>query len=488
MRHFSKVLTGFTIVFALFIITNVNVKAAEDIPIKCEYEPVQGVNPDYQTMNCLLTETALANNIPPEIVKAIAEGESGDWKHFDENGEVIITDDNGIGIMQITNKANYDEDRLKNDILYNIQSGVEILDYMFERADLPTINGGESDVIEHWYFAVMAYNGTKPVNSPIVQATGEKNTNAYQEKIFNIIENFNLVELKNLPFTRDDFEYDSNSDDNIEFVTMNYDFDLPLTKSRHHFQKGYEAKATSTVNVRTGPTTDSTSKGKLSAGEVVKITGAYIYEEVKNRKNHFVWYPIKRKDGTTGYVASSYLKFNFNDVPIGHYAEEEIYYLYDRSILLGIGDGKFGLEQELTRWQAVLLLNRANHVSLENRPDPGFTDVPEDYQYYKDIAAAVDEGLFNGVSETEFNPNATLTRREMAVVLQRLYEFPDTSSKHPFTDVPDGKWYSDAINRLYHAGITDGMTATTFGPLQNVTREQFAVFLVRSMNEEYRMR
>ncbi len=102
--------------------------------------------------------------------------------------------------MQVTNQAGYDQDRLKNDIVYNIQAGVEILARMFERTDLPSINDGDRDVLENWYFAVMAYNGTKPVNSPIVQATGERNPGAYQEKIFRIIEKSGINRLSRAAF------------------------------------------------------------------------------------------------------------------------------------------------------------------------------------------------------------------------------------------------------------------------------------------------
>ena len=208
---------------------------ANDIANTCEYDSASKGNPDYSTMNCLLTETALSYDVPPEIVKAIAEGESGNWRHFDENGEVIVTADNGIGIMQITNRSGYDQDKLKSDILYNIKAGVETLDDMFKRTDLPSINGGERDVLEHWYFAIMAYNGVKPVNSPIVQATGKRNANAYQEKIIKKIKEFQLMDLTELPFSSEDFQYDSNSRENINFLRMNYDFNLPLTKSKYFF-------------------------------------------------------------------------------------------------------------------------------------------------------------------------------------------------------------------------------------------------------------
>ena len=58
---------------------------ANDIASTCGYDSTSKVNPNRSTMNCLLTETALSYDVPPEIVKAIAEGESGNWRHFDQN-------------------------------------------------------------------------------------------------------------------------------------------------------------------------------------------------------------------------------------------------------------------------------------------------------------------------------------------------------------------------------------------------------------------
>ncbi|WP_227493893.1 hypothetical protein [Bacillus cereus] len=59
-------------------------------------------------MNCLLTNTALKANIPPEVVKSVATQDSG-WKQFDGNGQLIIAQDGGIGIMQVTNQPQYDQ-------------------------------------------------------------------------------------------------------------------------------------------------------------------------------------------------------------------------------------------------------------------------------------------------------------------------------------------------------------------------------------------
>ena len=247
---------------------------------KIEYNGEQGVNPDFQTMNRLLTEMALKYDVPPEDVKAVAEKESGDWRHFDENGEAIVTSDNGIGIMQVTNQSGYNVDDLKNDIVYNIEAGVQILDKMFERSDLPSINSKdnskERDVLEYWYFAIMAYNGTKPVNSPIVQDDGSRNLEAYQEEVYSYLDTYGGVKITNLPFTREDFRYDPDSTNNIELVTKDYHFNVPFTKSKHYFKEGQKVEVTANnVRVRQRATTNNHNSATLNAGEILTITGPF---------------------------------------------------------------------------------------------------------------------------------------------------------------------------------------------------------------------
>ena len=216
----------------------------------------------------------------------------------------------------------------------------------------------------------MAYNGTKPVNSPIVQEDGSRNLEAYQEEVYSYLDKFGGVKITNLPFTQEDFQYDPDSPKNIEFVTKDYHFNIPFTKSKHYFKEGQKVEVT-TNNVKLRPSaTTNKEKAILNAGEILTITGPFRYDEVSTKKNHFVWYPVKRSDGTTGFVASSYLELQFHDVPNNHYAEDAIDYLVDRSILYGVGNDNFGMGDPLTRWQAVLLITRANNVSLENRPDP----------------------------------------------------------------------------------------------------------------------
>ncbi|WP_110111823.1 S-layer homology domain-containing protein [Bacillus sp. CGMCC 1.16541] len=270
-------------------------------------------NPSYQQINALLTEAALKENIPPEVVKAVATQESGKWTQFNSDGTPVASDDGGIGIMQITNHPGYDEQKLKTDIQYNIEAGIAILNEKYNSTSLPKVTGASRDDMESWYFAVMAYNGIKPVNSPTEQLTGNKNTKAYQEQVFARILQDSLWgnrTFADFGFTPADFDYDRNSTESIKFVKKAYTLSQPMNKTTYKFKKGDEVTVTaSEVNVRKEATTESQAVGKLASGTKLTIAGPFVYEKNEQKENKFVWYPVRTSDNkVVGYIASSYLK------------------------------------------------------------------------------------------------------------------------------------------------------------------------------------
>ncbi|MGM9599110.1 MAG: S-layer homology domain-containing protein, partial [Faecousia sp.] len=114
-----------------------------------------------------------------------------------------------------------------------------------------------------------------------------------------------------------------------------------------------------------------------------------------------------------------------------------------------------------------------------------FTDISEDDWFYDGVKYAVESGLMNGVSEDEFAPDDTLTRAMLVTILYRLAGAPavDENAKIIFTDVEDDQWYTDAIIWASMEGITNGVTETTFGTNDPVTREQMVTFLWRYVGE-----
>lgn len=113
-----------------------------------------------------------------------------------------------------------------------------------------------------------------------------------------------------------------------------------------------------------------------------------------------------------------------------------------------------------------------------DEPD-GFADVKESSWYYQPVTEAVESGLLRGMSERYFMPDEPMTRAMLATVLYRMAGEPEVTSKTPFTDVPSGQWYSAAIAWAYENGVVNGLSETQFGLDENVTREQLVTMLRR---------
>ena len=294
----------------------------------------------YFKVNELITKYAKQKNIPPEVAKAVAYMESS-WHQWNENGAPLIKKDRdgkeGIGIMQITDDvcANLDvsncDAKLKNNIDFNIQTGLDILnekwDYAYgEHPVIPSVNDGDKSAIESWYFPVMAYNGTYEINSPIYQNTGKPNYDSYQEQVFSYIKdtgdlktNFNPgMSLVDLPMKNEDFTYDSETN-LIQFHQMHYSVDQPLTRSRQMYHEGDQAYLFEDGGTRVKKHPSDQSAIKVP-NQIVTILDSKVYYdtfiEKKDKTNnvdpgyarHWVRYHVQLENGMKGYIASSYME------------------------------------------------------------------------------------------------------------------------------------------------------------------------------------
>ena len=107
-----------------------------------------------------------------------------------------------------------------------------------------------------------------------------------------------------------------------------------------------------------------------------------------------------------------------------------------------------------------------------------FADVGPTDWFFGAVGAAINAGLMNGVGEGLFAPRAALTREMFITILHRLAGEP-AAGANGFVDVPDGKWYSDAIAWADAAGIVEGYSDSTFGLGNMVTRQEMVTILYR---------
>lgn len=257
----------------------------------------------------LLTKAAVANGVPPEVVKAIAITENGRLLQFTSTGEVFKSADNGYGIMQVTpqseNDQQYDWEKVKYDINYNIETGVEILLKKWNYATaanpiIPRMNGHEKNILENWYFAIMAYNGLSYRNNPIVS------DNPYQVKVYTYMADRALVS----PYVLKKEELKINKDEVTGLLSfkekMTYTTSTK-TRSTQLYTKGAVIKISSAANFRKSPSTSGTKIRTLSSGTTVTILGGP-YEDTSTA-NLFNWFKVSVKGSKeVGYLASSNLK------------------------------------------------------------------------------------------------------------------------------------------------------------------------------------
>ena len=174
---------------------------------------------------------------------------------------------------------------------------------------------------------------------------------------------------------------------------------------------------------------------------------------------------------------NSVLNF-FYDVPNGAYFYEAVKWAVKSGVTNGLSDTMFGPYESCTRAQIVTFLWRAAG-SPEPKTASSFTDVPVSTYYAKAVAWAVENGITNGMTATEFAPDATCTRGQSVTFLYRALGKKVESSAN-FTDVKSDAFYADAINWAVANNVTNGTSNTTFSPNADCTRAEIVTFLYRA--------
>lgn len=114
-----------------------------------------------------------------------------------------------------------------------------------------------------------------------------------------------------------------------------------------------------------------------------------------------------------------------------------------------------------------------------------FTDVSISSWYYDAADRTVAEGIFKGVSETEFAPKLNCSRAMLATVLYRMAGEPEVSGlTEPFSDVPEDAWFTDAVIWAYQNEVVKGYGNDTFKPNANITREEMCAMLTRFLRAQ----
>lgn len=108
-----------------------------------------------------------------------------------------------------------------------------------------------------------------------------------------------------------------------------------------------------------------------------------------------------------------------------------------------------------------------------------FYDVPYGQWYYDSVEICYSNGWMNGVGNNRFDPDGKMTRAMLVTVLHRAIGTPSASSNHPFTDVPNSTYFSDAVSWAYENNVVNGTSEVQFSPDKNISRQEMITIFYR---------
>ena len=114
--------------------------------------------------------------------------------------------------------------------------------------------------------------------------------------------------------------------------------------------------------------------------------------------------------------------------------------------------------------------------STGNNP---FTDVPAGAYYEDAVVWAVGKNITTGMSAAAFDPNGSCTRAQIVTFLWRAAGSPEPKTMKGFDDVASKAYYAKAVAWAVENGITTGTSASKFSPNDPCTRTQAVTFLFR---------
>ena len=219
------------------------------------------------------------------------------------------------------------------------------------------------------------------------------------------------------------------------------------------------------------------------------LTGSIeLYHKSSSTGTDVATYPITVKNAKNGDVTASHKSASKGDTvtitvkPDKGYVLDTLTVLdgKDKEIRLTEKKGKYSFTMPAGK-VTVEAMFEIEQPTVENPFENPFTDVPAGSYYEDAVIWAVDKGITTGASATAFDPDGICTRAQIVTFLWRAAGSPAAkSSAMPFADVKAGSYYYDAVLWAVEQGITKGTGDTMFSPDATCTRAQIVTFLWRA--------
>ena len=195
-------------------------------------------------------------------------------------------------------------------------------------------------------------------------------------------------------------------------------------------------------------------------------------------------YPITVMSGKNGDVTASH-KTASKGTAVTLTVDPDKGYVLDTLTVLDSKDKAVKLTQKNGKYTFTMPSGKVTVSAAFKAAAPAsenpFTDVPSGAYYEDAVVWAVKKGITSGTSATTFDPDGSCTRAQAVTFLWRAAGSPEPkSATMPFADVPAGSYFEKAVLWAVENGITKGTSDTTFGPDASCTRAQIVTFLWRA--------
>ena len=178
----------------------------------------------------------------------------------------------------------------------------------------------------------------------------------------------------------------------------------------------------------------------------------------------------------------------FKDVKQTDWYYEYVDYVSEKEYMVGISGDLFAPEENMTRAMFVTVLARLEDAK-PSKDAPTFLDVPEDTWYTDAVKWAAEHEIINGIGGNLFNPEASITREQMCVIMDRYITYYEKTynkthekagSNETFPDAADVSDYAvTAVKNCRAWGLIEGNDKGYFKPLDTSTRAEVAAVISR---------
>ena len=171
----------------------------------------------------------------------------------------------------------------------------------------------------------------------------------------------------------------------------------------------------------------------------------------------------------------------FIDIAPNAWYKDAVQYAYDNGLMTGVSDTEFAPEATTTRAMIVSILARLENVT--SAEDAGFADVSADDWYATAVNWAASAGVVSGTGDGNFSPNAAIPREQLAAMLMNYsaWKGEDVSARADLSTYSDqpSTWAEETMSWAVAEGLINGVTADQLQPQGNATRAQVAAILQR---------